>query len=1363
MQNKNHPGGRTRLLIGLAGLLSIAALISATGSFRSQAVSRTAAGLIQRTESHDPALENYDIRTDSNASDRLAVIRGRASRAAADIVDIRGKFAAGEAALRSKVASLKVEYNPTSKVPEVIAPGSPLGRTFLTGPSARSRAESLRSFAQDNSDLLGVSKVMADKLVTSADYSNPEDGLAFARLEQRINNIPVFNGGIQAGFTKDGELVRVVNNLAAGVDETSASQNFGDPAAAVKNAAQYINHSLKPTDLTRRNGQAKGSTDNRAEFGDNEWGPTAEKIYFPTEPGVVVPAWRVLIWQPTNAYYVIVDAEDGSMLWRKNISEDQSQGAIYNVWINQNAMIPLAESPFPFKPGPTNTNGAQGTALARTPVARVGNEAPYTFNNLGWIPDNGNETDGNNVEAGLDRDVLDGVDTANGRAFSVTRNFDFPISPGNPNTDTGDSPTPVGEPVAPCGSITQPHAIVDAQVAAITQLFYISNLFHDETYRLGFNEAAGNFQNDNFGRGGMQSDRVSAEAQDCSGSDNANFATAVDGQRGRMQMYLWLGPTPDFDGDLDATIVLHELTHGLSNRLHSNANGLTTNMARGMGEGYSDFYAHCLLSEPSDPINGIYTIGGYALYRKFSGFTSNYFYGIRRFPKAVKSFTGGPGNHSFNPLTFADADSTQFNVSDGAFPASTVPSGSVDQVHNLGEIWSSALWEVRAKFITRLGWSVGNRRILQIVTDGMKLAPSNPTFLQERDAIIAAAQAGGSPADVADIWSGFAIRGMGSSAVVVNPGSGNSDTRVMESFDSPNLTQTAGLTVSDPAGNNNGYAEPGEQISVTIPLTNITGVDANNVSAQITGGGSANYGTIGSGATVSRSIGYTVPAATPCGTSINLSISVNSSIGSVNFTRTIIVGVPSNVAAENFDNVAAPAVPSGWTVTQVQGGVNFLSTTELPDTAPNAMFALDPPTNGGGTDLTSPPLVVSAQAATVTFQNRYDTEANWDGGVLEISIGGGDFQDIIAAGGRFITGGYNGVLGTSTNNPLNGRAAWTGSSGGVYITTSVQLPPAAAGQTVRLKWRFGADNNGAVTGWFVDTVRFVLGYQCGGSNPRHAAAFDFDGDGKTDISIYRPGANAEWWISKSSNGGVLAAQFGAAGDQPVAADYTGDGKTDMAFFRPSTGTWFILRSEDFSFYGFPFGSSTDVPAPADFDGDGRADPAVFRSGSWFVLRSTDGGVTSASFGLAGDKPVPADYDGDGKADMGIYRPNGGTGGEWWIQRSTAGLLAASFGSSADKTVVGDYTGDGKADCAFFRPSDGTWYVLRSEDLRFFGFPFGNSTDQPAPGDYDGDGKTDAAVFRQPGSQWFVNRSSGGVTNLSFGAAGDQPVPGAFVR
>jgi CSLREA domain-containing protein len=156
--------------------------------------------------------------------------------------------------------------------------------------------------------------------------------------------------------------------------------------------------------------------------------------------------------------------------------------------------------------------------------------------------------------------------------------------------------------------------------------------------------------------------------------------------------------------------------------------------------------------------------------------------------------------------------------------------------------------------------------------------------------------------------------------------------------------------------------------------------------------------------------------------------------------------------------------------------------------------------------------------------------------------------------------------------------------------------------------------------------------------------FDFDGDSKTDISIYRP-TLGQWWYSRSSDNGTRAFQFGTTTDKIVPADYTGDGKTDIATFTPSTGFWNILRSEDSTFYGFPFGTSGDIAAPADYDGDGKADAAIFRSSSatWFISRS-GGGTTISQFGAIGDKPTVADYDGDGKADLAIYRV---ALGQWW--------------------------------------------------------------------------------------------------------------------
>jgi uncharacterized delta-60 repeat protein len=278
-------------------------------------------------------------------------------------------------------------------------------------------------------------------------------------------------------------------------------------------------------------------------------------------------------------------------------------------------------------------------------------------------------------------------------------------------------------------------------------------------------------------------------------------------------------------------------------------------------------------------------------------------------------------------------------------------------------------------------------------------------------------------------------------------------------------------------------------------------------------------------------------------------------------------------------------------------------------------------------------------------------------------------------------------------------------------------------------------------------------------NTTAESPFDFDDDGKTDISIFRPTVG-EWWYLKSSNGQNYAAQFGASTDKLVPGDFTGDGKTDIAVWRPISGEWFILRSEDGSYFSFPFGISGDVPAPADYDADGRTDAAVFRpsNATWYISKST-GGTLIQSFGLNGDAPVAADYDGDGRADIAIYRPSAG---EWWIQRSTAGTIAFQFGNGADKLVQGDYTGDGKADVAVWRPVSGEWFILRSEDSSYYSFPFGLSTDIPAPGDFDGDGRFDATVFRPSQSTWYSQRTTAGTLILPFGQSGDRPVPNAFV-
>ena len=146
-----------------------------------------------------------------------------------------------------------------------------------------------------------------------------------------------------------------------------------------------------------------------------------------------------------------------------------------------------------------------------------------------------------------------------------------------------------------------------------------------------------------------------------------------------------------------------------------------------------------------------------------------------------------------------------------------------------------------------------------------------------------------------------------------------------------------------------------------------------------------------------------------------------------------------------------------------------------------------------------------------------------------------------------------------------------------------------------------------------------------------AAKFDFDGDGKSDISVYR---NGTWYLQQSTNG-FAATQFGLATDKIAPADFDGDGKTDIAVFRD--GVWYVLQSSNAQFFAVQFGLANDIPVPADFDGDGRAELAVFRNGTWYSLNLATNQTTVFQFGLANDKPVAADYDADGKADFAVYR------------------------------------------------------------------------------------------------------------------------------
>ena len=264
------------------------------------------------------------------------------------------------------------------------------------------------------------------------------------------------------------------------------------------------------------------------------------------------------------------------------------------------------------------------------------------------------------------------------------------------------------------------------------------------------------------------------------------------------------------------------------------------------------------------------------------------------------------------------------------------------------------------------------------------------------------------------------------------------------------------------------------------------------------------------------------------------------------------------------------------------------------------------------------------------------------------------------------------------------------------------------------------------------------------------ARFDFDGDGKADVSVFRPG-NSVWYLNQSSSG-FFAAQWGLSNDKPVPADYDGDGKADIAVFRD--GVFYYLRSSDFSFFYRLLGQAGDIPQPGDYWSNELGEFVVYRPSdqTWYLTGADypyGSWNTRMNLALSTDIPVSNDFDGDGKMEIALFRD-----GKWYSKKLTSTLIVSyQFGLAGDKPVAADYDGDGRADYAVFRPSNGVWYI-QGTSQGFYAVQWGLPDDIPVPADYDGDGKTDIAVYRD--GAWYQYRSTSGFYGELFGLAGDIP-------
>jgi hypothetical protein len=289
---------------------------------------------------------------------------------------------------------------------------------------------------------------------------------------------------------------------------------------------------------------------------------------------------------------------------------------------------------------------------------------------------------------------------------------------------------------------------------------------------------------------------------------------------------------------------------------------------------------------------------------------------------------------------------------------------------------------------------------------------------------------------------------------------------------------------------------------------------------------------------------------------------------------------------------------------------------------------------------------------------------------------------------------------------------------------------------------------------------------------------DYDGDNRTDFAVARsasPLTQSTWFIAFNS-GGTAGYQWGlgvgVGGDIATPADYDGDGRTDIAVWRPSNRTFYVLKSNGSVLDVDQFGNAGDDPTiVGDYDGDGKADLAVYRPGasagaasSFWYQRSTVGGTgcgsagscNAVTFGVNGDRPYPGDFDGDRRYDFSLVRNVGGAA-EHHQLRTTQGYIVANYGLFTDRFVTMDRDADGRNDLVAVRDNGGVndWYMTLSGSGELFYFKYGATGDLIVPGDYDADKRSDFVVFRS--GRFFQWKTFTPPVSQFWGQAGDYPV------
>ncbi len=1141
-------------------------------------------------------------------SSSLVLLAGTVA-SAKDLPNYSASYAGSSAASTAHQAGARAAKSPpvvvASTDPRTGAPSfvwaaraaAPPSSVPLSSSAPLSPEGAARAHLAAHAGLYALSKAALDSARVVQIHDTGRGGVIVV-LRQHIAGVPLHEHDVKVLLRRDGSLVALSGGLhPLAVDFPKAAAKFSLPAAgAVARALSDLYSTTIPASALAPAATGEKGMWSRFDLKSAQQGglatlrfdspARARKIHFPLGDRLV-PAYYLELFSAEQGgeddmYGYVVAADDGRILKRQNLTAHVAFK--YRVWADGADNRPMDGPIADFTPHPTGVPDGSYPAFVAPPLITTDG-----FNKFQdpWLAADATVSKGNNVDAYTDHDDSNSVSGGDLRA-SVT-------APGELDRvyDTTLGPT----------------ASDDQEMASVTQLFYTNNWLHDYWYDSGFDEAAGNAQLDNYGRGGLGSDFLRVEAQDAfdlGAANNANMGTPEDGQSPRMQMYVWdgkesrsltvdgqvggletnsatFGP-PSFeltgavalvddgtnpktdacepiqndvsgkialvdrgsctflekalaaqaagaigmilannqaggapnmpgdsapevtipvlsitqaagaamkaslaggpvtvtmtreagvqvDGTIDNLIVAHEWGHYLHHRLVS----CGLNQCGAESEGWGDFLALATQIRPSDDLDGTFSDSVYATI----GFGDAAYFGTRRMPYTT--------DMTRNPLTFKHIMTSE-PLPVGPPMIDVFPDNA--EVHNAGEVWASMMFEGYVAILKKsqgatpkYTFDEARRKMADYVVGGMKLAPAEPTFTEQRDAVIAAALATDLE-DAISIAQAFAKRGAGSCAV--SPPKDSFDNEgVVESFEVGPAVAIRNVALDDGADpcDKDGIIDAGETGQITVTIGNDSFIAAADTKVTITsstpgvtfpGGAEAMIATLDGFGTGSFTLPLQIDPDQKVPGLIELTVTAenasacNTTVVSVLAPRVHYDNVTQASTKDDFESDVDVwlrdgdgsadiwSKPADQTGNHVWHGVDFSALSD--------------------TSLVSPSLTVSdAEAFVVSFRHRHEFETSdgeyWDGSVIEISLDGGSTWDDVS---DYVDPGYGGTIGSQAENPLGGRQGYTDTnpSWPGFDDVSLDFGTALAGKAVSLRFRIGTDQAAGAEGWQIDDVAF---------------------------------------------------------------------------------------------------------------------------------------------------------------------------------------------------------------------------------------------------------------------------------------------------